>query len=386
MRIPREAGSAVRAAAGAAGVLAATVQDTHAAIVAHHPVLRRLPRPVRLAQDVLTTAVYGGVRLGIAALGAGAAAVVERAPRTRENRPFSGSARGRRLAGLVDGAFGNHLDAARYPGLAGPMTIRVDGAGIAVDAAALARHHPSATGTIVVLIHGLIETEDWWLPAPDGDDFGARLAADIGATCVRVRYNSGQPVVRSAAELDELLTRLVDGWPVPLQRIDLIGHSMGGLVARVAVARAGSNWHPLVRHLVCLGTPHRGSPVERAAHGAAALLARSELTAPVGALLDLRSAGIKDLRHGVGDDPVPPTVRHRDIAATLSSTPTGLLGRSFGDLLVLPSSALTSAASDRGRALGSLGHRDLLHHDSVYDVLREWLGDGPPDATSRLPS
>jgi len=379
---PREAGSAVRAAAGAAGVLATTVQDTHSAIVRHHPVLRRLPRPVRLVQDGFTALVYGGVRLGIAALGAGAAAVVERAPRTRESRPFSGSARGRRLAGLVDGAFGSHLDAVGYPGLAGPMTIRVDGAGIAVDAAALARHHPSATGTIVVLIHGLIETEDWWLPTPDGDDFGARLAADIGATCVRVRYNSGQPVARSGAELDELLSRLVDAWPVPLTRIDLIGHSMGGLVARVALQRATGTWPSRVRHLVCLGTPHRGSPVERAAHGAAALLSRSELTAPVGTLLDLRSAGIKDLRHGIGGDPVPPSVRHQDIAATLSSTPTGLLGRSFGDLLVLPSSALTSAAPDHGRAIGSLGHRDLLHHDSVYDLLREWLTGGDPEGTS----
>jgi len=365
-------------------VLAATVQDTHSAIAAHHPVLRRLPRPVRLAQDVLTTAVYGGVRLGIAALGAGAAAVVERAPRTRESRPFSGSPRGRRLAGLVDGAFGSHLDAARYPGLAGPMTIRVDGAGIAVDPAVLARHHPGATGTVVVLVHGLIETEDWWLPAPDGDDFGARLAADIGATCVRVRYNSGQPVARSGAELDELLTRLVGAWPVPLHRIDLIGHSMGGLVARVALARAGT-WQTRVRHLVCLGTPHRGSPVERAAHGAAALLARSDLTAPIGALVDLRSAGIKDLRHGIGADPVPPTVRHGDIAATLSATPTGLLGRSFGDLLVLPASALTSAGPDRSRALGSLGHRALLHHDSVYEVLREWLDDGDPVCTGTVP-
>jgi pimeloyl-ACP methyl ester carboxylesterase len=364
-------------------VLAATVQDTHSAIVRRHPVLRRLPRPVRIAQDVLTTAVYGGVRLGIAVLGAGAAAVVERAPRTRESRPFTGSARGRRLAGLVDGAFGSHLEASRYPGLAGPMTIRVDGAGIALDAAALARHHPAATGTVVVLVHGLIETEDWWRPAPGGDDFGARLAADIGATCVRVRYNSGQPVARSGAELDDLLTRLVDAWPVPLHRIDLVGHSMGGLVARIALRRAGS-WQSRVHHLVCLGTPHRGSPVERAAHGAAALLARSELTAPVGALLDLRSAGIKDLRHGIGPDPVPPDVRHRDIAATLSSTPTGLLGRSLGDLLVLPASALTSTAPDSSRALGGLAHRDLLHHDSVYAVLREWLLGGDPQCTGKV--
>ncbi|MGI5127699.1 esterase/lipase family protein [Pseudonocardia sp. CA-107938] len=379
MRSASEAGSSARLVAGAAGVLAATVQDTHAAIARHHPVLRLLPRPVRRVQHTATTLVYGCVRLGIAAVGAGAAAVLD----GRDSRPWTGSARGRRLAGLVDGAFGSHLDAVRFPGLAGPMAVRLDGAGIAVDAATLARHHPAATGRLVVLVHGLIETEEWWRPAPDADDFGARLAADTGATCVRVRYNSGQPITRSGAELAELLGRLVDAWPVPVARIDLVGHSMGGLVARSALQQATGSWASRVRHLVCLGTPHRGSPVERAAHGAALLFTRFDVSRPVGALLDLRSAGIKDLRTGIGDAPVPPTVRHHDLAATLSRTPASLLGRAFGDLLVLPSSALTSVTPGDSRAVGGLSHRDLLHHDAVYATLREWLGsEDPPDRVS----
>lgn len=366
-------------------MLATTVQDTHAAIVRHHPVLRRLPRPVRAAQEITTTLIYGLVRLGIAAVGTAAAAALDAAPRTRDARPLTGSARGRRLAGMIDGAFGSHLDATRYPGLAGPMSIRIDGAGIAIDAEELARHHPDATGTLVVLVHGLIETEEWWHPAAGpgiSADFGTRLATDLGATCVRVRYNSGQAVARSGAELDELLTGLLAGWPVPLTRIDLIGHSMGGLVARSALAQAAGDWPQRVRHLVCLGTPHHGSPVERGAHHLAALLGRFDPTAPLGALLDLRSTGIKDLRHGIGAP--SPILAHHDIAATLSRDPASLLGRTVGDLLVLPSSALT-APPHSARAIGGLGHLDLLHDDTVYAVLREWLvtsreGAVPPDA------
>lgn len=361
-------------------MVAATVQDTHRAIVRHHPVLRRFPRPVRVVQEVTTSLVYGLVRLGIAAVGTATAAALETAPRTRDARPFTGSARGRRLAGMIDGAFGSHLDAARFPGLAGPMAVRSDGAGVTLDAAELARHHPSATGTVVVLVHGLIETEEWWHPGGGADDFGGRLAADIGATCVRVRYNSGQPVARSGAELDELLAGLVDAWPVPLTRIDLVGHSMGGLVARSALTRAAARgpggWPHRVRHLICLGTPHLGSPVERGAQHAAGLLARFEPTAPLGALLGTRSAGIKDLHDGIGPEAAgtPATVERYDVAATLSRDPASLLGRAVGDLLVPPSSALITTPPARTRALGGLGHLDLLHHDAVYAVLRDRLG------------
>ena len=105
----------------------------------------------------------------------------------------------------------------------------------------------------------------------------------------------------------------------------------------------------------------------------AGLLGRFDPTAPLGALLDMRSAGIKDLRDGIGPETASPTVERYDIAATLSRDPASLLGRTVGDLLVPPSSALIAARPDRTRALGGLGHLDLLHHDTVYAVLREWL-------------
>lgn len=373
---PGESATAARAVAGAAGVLATVVQDTHRAIARRHPVLRLLPRPIRATQEAATSAIYLAVRGGIAAAGAVTAAVLDTAPRTRDARPWSGSVRGRRLAGMIDGAFGSHLDAVRYPGLSMPMSLRGQGTDIAVEVAALAGHHPAATGALLVLAHGLIETEEWWDRAT-GDDLGVRLGRELGTTCVRVRYNSGQPVASSGAELDAVLDRLVAAWPVPVASIALVGHSMGGLVARSALRHAadhGHDWPRHVRHLVCLGTPHQGSPVERGAHAVARLLAGFDQTAPLAALLDLRSAGIKDLRTGwTGPDAAPSTLRRGNIAATISRDPTSLLGRTLGDLLVQPTSALPPAPPARSHAVGGLGHRDLLVDDRVHAVVRDWL-------------
>src|SRR5437870_13355800 len=50
----------------------------------------------------------------------------------------------------------------------------------------------------------------------------------------------------------------------PGERIDLVGHSQGGLVGRYYVQKL--NGAHRVRHLVTLGTPHRGTPWARSWH------------------------------------------------------------------------------------------------------------------------
>lgn len=375
-----EYGTVARAVTAATGSVAATVQDTHRAIARRVPLLRLLPRPVRAMHERGTTLVYLCVRGAVAAVGAAAAVALDTAPRTRAARPWSASPRGRRLAGMIDGAFGSHLDPQHHPGLAGAMSVHVDGTPIALDADSVARHHPAAGGTLVVLLHGLIETEQWW--GGTEDDFGARLHRDLGATCVRVRYNSGQPVARSGAELDAVLDRLVSAWPVPVGSVALVGHSMGGLVARhalLAAAERGHAWPSRVHHLVSLGTPHLGSPVERGAQDLVGLLSRFAETAPLAALLDSRSDGIKDMATGwTGHDATPVTLHRGNIAATLSRDPANLLGRAVGDLLVQPHSALPTTPPARAVAVGGIGHFALLSDDSVYTVVRDWLREHPP--------
>ena len=63
---------------------------------------------------------------------------------------------------------------------------------------------------------------------------GERLVDDLGCTSVFVRYNTGRHISVNGRELSELLDALVRAWPREVEQIALVGHSMGGLVARSA--------------------------------------------------------------------------------------------------------------------------------------------------------
>ncbi len=398
------AAGAHRSGEVAASVEAVTAVLDHLTVTTqqvHHAIARRgfggvLPTAV-------SAAVYGMVRAGIAVAGHTAGFTLESIERTRTARPWTDTPRGRRLAGMLNGAFGDRL-ADRYPPLAGPMRIRVDGEDLEPDPAALASHYPTAATSVVVFLHGVIETEEWWSgrararagdPTAISEDFGARLTRDLGCSTVQIRYNSGRHVSENGADLADLLEWLVTAWPRPVRRLALVGHSMGGLVARSALHQAAEQdrvWPHRTGHLVCLGTPHTGAPLERGVNALAWGLRQFDESAPIAALLATRSAGIKDLRHGSlhqqdwhGADPdalhrdgaphpyrPPTTVRHSNLAATLSEKP-GRLGHWVGDLMVPTTSALAPTPPARTHLIGGLRHGDLLTHDTVYAQLLDWL-------------
>ncbi|GAA1292551.1 permease [Pseudonocardia aurantiaca] len=402
--IPRETGEVGTSAAMVTdlfGHLAVTTQQIHRA-VAHRALGTVLPPPVRAAQDTITSTVYGLVRAGIAIVGTAAVTALDAVERTRTARPWTNTPRGRRLAGMLNGAVGDHLHD-RYPQLASPMRIRVDGADVEPDPATLYRHYPAAAPRMVVFVHGVIETEEWWsgpARARAGDqtaiceDFGTRLTRDLGYSTVHVRYNSGRHISDNGADLADLLDELIRAWPVPVRELALIGHSMGGLVARSALHQAfaqGRVWSQRTRHVVCLGSPHTGAPLERAANTVTALLRSFDESAPIAALLAGRSAGIKDLRHGSlhrqdwhGNDAdavhrgvpypyrPPDGVEHCNVAATVSRAP-GPVGHWVGDLLVPTASALSPTPPAHGCVIPGLTHRGLLTHDAVYTQLVDWL-------------
>ncbi len=79
----------------------------------------------------------------------------------------------------------------------------------------------------------------------------------------------------------------MDRWPVELEEIALVGHSMGGLVARSAChlgAVRGDRWTRLVRQTVTLGSPHMGAPLEQLVHRGSAHLHKLPETRPAGQL------------------------------------------------------------------------------------------------------
>lgn len=97
--------------------------------------------------------------------------------------------------------------------------------------------------------------------------YGSRLHDDLGYTPLYVRYNSGRRISRNGQALSALLAQLVAAYPLPVEEIAPVGHSMGGLVARSAAyygQTAGEPWvSQSLRHVFCLGTPNLGAPLEQ---------------------------------------------------------------------------------------------------------------------------
>jgi len=355
-------------------------------------------RPAEFVHDAVADGVYTGLRSATRLLAGGVDLTLRHAH--VERAPLSSSPHGSRLLGALQGLRGDALEREGSP-LAQPMAVRVAGCPVPPEPGALADAFPVATPQVVVFLHGLMETEHSWrlggIPT-----YGERLTEDLGATPVYVRYNSGRHVSENGRSLSELLGALVAAWPVAVDEIALIGHSMGGLVARSGcfyAAEEEAEWVGRVRHVVSLGTPHMGAPFEQAVHYASAALHAVPETRPVARFLRRRSAGIRDLRRGtlVDEDwrdrdpdalraaacrevPLLEGATHCFVTATITGSPRHPVGRLVGDFLVLvPSASGRSRArripfrAEHGLHVGGAHHFALLNHPAIYAKLCDWL-------------
>ena len=193
-------------------------------------------------------------------------------------------------------------------------------------------------------------------------DHGAALAHDLGYTPIYLSYNSGLHVSTNGRAFAEALEALVAAWPVEIEQFVIIGHSMGGLVARSAcltAEAAGQAWRKKLDKLVFLGTPHHGAPLERIGNWVDVILGKTPYAAAFGRLGKIRSAGVTDLRYGnlrdedwQGRDrfarepdprrpaPLPKGVACYAIAATTAAAPGAMQDLLLGDGLVPVMSAL----------------------------------------------
>jgi hypothetical protein len=83
----------------------------------------------------------------------------------------------------------------------------------------------------------------------------------LNADVLLFPYDFRQSVVRSAAALDATVRARLErrtGVGAPTQRVVVVAHSMGGLVARYWLGPLGGR--SLCRALITLGAPHRGAP------------------------------------------------------------------------------------------------------------------------------
>ncbi len=350
----------------------------------------------------LTGRIYAAIRGAAHGIGSGIDGVLHSLLPLLE-RPGADEADSAERAAVLaalNGVFGDRL-AALGNALAQPMELRHGGQALPLHAPErLAQRLGGASPHLLLMIHGLCMNDTQWRRS--GHDHTPVLAAALQATPLHLRYNSGLHIAANGRELAHALERLYRHWPGALQGITLVGHSMGGLVARSAVhegQRAGHRWPALVRHLVFLGTPHHGAPLERAGHGADLLLASSPFTAPLARLGRLRSAGITDLRHGHlrhPDDarpdeplPLPDGVACLGVAACLAPRRGLLAERLVGDGLVPLRSALGEHddparrlvfARDSLHVVYRTGHLDLLSSPAVAQRLLQWLTPAPAGA------
>ena len=310
---------------------------------------------------------------------------------------------------ILNGAIGDYL-ARTANGLATELCFvaRVGSeSSLGLDRSSLASAYPEASTRVALFAHGLMCTESVW-EMKDGTDYGSRLAGDLGYTPVYVRYNSGRAIADNGASLARALETFVEAYPVPLEAIVPIGHSMGGLVVRSACHAAsleGQRWLSRVRRAIYLGTPHLGAPLERVGRTVARVLGAIDdpFTRLVAEIADLRSDGVKDLgdadlRHAdraskrVGlalrdpRHPVPllPEIQHYLVAGALSGDP--WLAALFGDAVVPVRSAtaghvVPSVARRRAippshvRLMAGLSHVNLARDPDVYAVVRDWCAN-----------
>ncbi|MEO8278424.1 MAG: alpha/beta hydrolase [Ideonella sp.] len=304
----------------------------------------------------------------------------------------------------LNGVMGDRLEADHNP-LAIHMSLRLDN--VALDLQQPLKI-AAPCSRVLLMIHGLCMNDLQWCSQQDGHahDHGRSVAEALGYSAIYLRYNSGRHVSHNGAELADLLEQLMQHWPVPIDELSVLAHSMGGLVIRSAIQQAGERglgWLAHLKHVVFLGTPHHGAPLERAGHGVDRILASSRWSAPFVRLARLRSAGIIDLRHGnvldrdwqngpasarVGDTriplPLPPGIHFHAIAATTATRRGTLADRLIGDGLVPLDSALgrhrkarfcLAFADDSTWISYRTGHLALLSRPAVTDRILGWLGN-----------
>ena len=358
--------------------------------------------PARAIHDGVAEALYGGVRTALAALPRGAGSAVARSA-AQEGPALAQSPRGSLALAALNAYVGDALVAGGSE-LALAMTLRHRGADLPLHPDALALALGDAGPRAAIFVHGLGETDLSWRLRADAQrpGYGACLQRDLGHTPIELRYNTGLHISDNGRALAALLEELHDAWPVALEEIVIVGHSMGGLVARSAChygQNEGHGWTSAVRHVFCLGSPHLGAPLEKGVNALGWALGRVPETRPLANVLNVRSAGIKDLRYGscaeedwcdcdpdelltdrCHDVPFLPGARFYFVAATLSRRPGDPLGAILGDLLVRVPSASGAGgrrqigfAIEDGHHVGGLTHFDLLNHPAVYDQIRAWI-------------
>ncbi|MGA9595419.1 MAG: alpha/beta fold hydrolase [Acidimicrobiia bacterium] len=351
--------------------LSTTVEEMHTAIV--RPWFRMAgPAESELRGAYISAAsgVYRSVR-AVASIAGRVTDIVRGGSQTEPTR------RSDAVQAFANAVWGDEMER-RGSSMAIGMGVR-DRSGVIVDLdpSSLAEAFPDASGRLVVLLHGLGQTERCFSPSGTTPGLAEALASS-SFTPVLVRYNSGRAVAVNGRDLSALLEEVVARWPVPVTELALVGHSMGGLVGRAAIASGRSNagrWVGTVRHVVTIATPHAGSPIEKGVEATFRALMVAPQTRALGGFLAQRSEGIRDLHSGAHLPPTFAGINLLVIASVMTEDVSHPIGSLFGDLVVTPGSATGGGrvvANDK-TLIGGRRHHEILADPSIPDRILEWI-------------
>lgn len=260
------------------------------------------------------------------------------------------------------------------------------------------------TPKLCVLIHGVTDNERTWT-MPDSSDYGRLLAQDFGYIPFYLRYNTGLHISDNGKLLAAILEQLVAHYPIEIEEICIIAHSMGGLITHSACAIAQEQnltWTQALKQIFLLATPHLGSFLERFANLTTNILEHvpNWHTRLVGKVLNLRSAGIKDMRFGylmeadwkdedadklLKNNKKPPKLLENAayyiVSGRLTHKEKHWLTHLFGDILVTTNSATAHSKNasefnfpiENHVQMPKMYHFQLQNSPKVYEQLAKWL-------------
>ena len=355
------------------------VRDTHHAVadqtfalLSQAPVVSGPARLVEQAHSKISSGVYAAVNL----IGGGVLAAAEQVERqwfadATERLPIG-------LRSPLNAAFGDHLQASDN-GLAIPMALYFQGEALTLTPQALSARFTPGQDKICVLIHGLGCSDLSFAAEPPAVDLGAEMVREFATVSLYLRYNTGLSIAENGRQLSGLLEALLHSWPHASPELLLLGHSMGGLLARSACAEAApdARWPAQVKMLISLGSPHLGAPLARQGEALQRALDFFALSAPIGRIGSARSLGVKELRAGIAATQASkwPQIEMRFLGAHLGDEPAHPLARWLGDGLVPIASATTldGQTPTRSALLSEVGHLGLMNDPRAWAQVRDWV-------------
>ena len=305
------------------------------------------------------------------------------------------------ILSVLNGVIGDYLEEKENP-LKIEMQFRYQSKSFLLDPKTIKATHPNVNGKILLMLHGSCMNDIQWTRKKH--NHGEIIAKELNKTPIYLNYNSGRHISTNGKNLNNLLEELVRNWPVPVEELLVIAHSMGGLVMRSAIhygEQEQNNWTKHLKKVVFLGTPHHGSHVERKGNYLDIMLEAIPYVKPFARLGKIRSAGVTDLRYGnlVDEDwldndpferktdqrrhiPLPKEIKFYSIAAVIGKKTTTISTKILGDTLVDVKSALGQHKNpnkslffkkENRWIVYENNHLDLLSNPKIMEKIKDWL-------------